>query len=105
LAETGLAPYMHTSGNRPHLTLAIYQELVLAEAKERLTLLAATSKSLPITFSHIGLFPTPEAVVFVAPRVTSDLLELHSRLHDLLADIGRQLLAYYLPGQWCRIAP
>ena len=57
LADTEVAPYMHVSANRPHLTLAIYQHLNLTESEQQLRGLAATRNPLAVIFQHLGIFP------------------------------------------------
>jgi 2'-5' RNA ligase len=100
LAETGTAPYMHLSGNRPHLSVAIYEHLDVAASGEKLSSLPHIRAPLSLTFSCLGLFPTEKAVVFLAPTVTVALLDLQKQLHQLLAEDATAPLAYYLPNQW-----
>ena len=55
---------------------------------------------LPLEFSHVGIFPAPHPVIFLAPTVTQPLLDLHTRVNRLLDRIGDQPDPFYLPGQW-----
>jgi hypothetical protein len=101
LAERGIAPYLHESLNRPHVSLAVYDALDLDLAATALEAFAATTTPLPISLASWGLFPTaPEPVVFAAPVVTGALLALHERACAQLASVAQGPSAYYLPGRW-----
>lgn len=100
LAENGIAPYMQHSGNRPHLTLAIYQQLNLEACQQRLKTISAAYLPLPLSFQTIGIFPTTPATVFLGATVTTPLLEIHAHLHKILQPISSEPLSYYLPDRW-----
>lgn len=100
LADTGIAPYMHQSANRPHFSLAIYQNIDLTECNQILRSLTASSKRLPISLQYLGVFPTTPATVFLSSPVTASLLDLHSQVYEKLHFIGTDPLQYYLPGNW-----
>lgn len=57
---------------------------------------------MPLTFASLGLFPPSarEAVVFVAPLITAELLALHRRVRELLAAHASDLAPYHAPGQF-----
>lgn len=100
LAETGIAPYMHQSANRPHFSLAIYEGLDLPGCEQRLKSFAATRHPLPVAFQYLGVFPTRPAAVFVSSSVTVALLEQHAQIHEILRPISSEPNPYYLPGNW-----
>ena len=100
LADSGTAPYLYQSANRPHLTLAIYDTLDLAAGEARLGNLAAASPPLPVIFHSLGMFTTPRAAVFLAPRVDAALLELQAHVHQVFAEVTSNPDEYYLPGKW-----
>ncbi len=107
LADTGIAPYMYQSANRPHLTLAIYQYLDLATCEQQLKSFAPKTDPLPVGFQHLGIFPTIPATVFLGATVTVSLLELHAQIHESLHPISTDSNPYYLPGKWiphCTVA-
>ena len=99
LADTGIAPYLHQSANRPHITLAVYQQLDPAACQTLLRSIAAEQPPLPLSFQYIGIFPTPGAV-FAGPTVADTLLNLHRRTHETLQPISADPTPYYVPGQW-----
>jgi 2'-5' RNA ligase len=100
LADTGIAPYMHQSANRPHFSLAIYQHLDLKECEQLLESFAATKHPLPVAFQYLGVFSTTPAVVFLGSTVTLPLLAFHAQLHETLRSICADPNPYYLPGHW-----
>lgn len=102
LAEREIAPYLHESGNRPHVTLAIYEQLGFAECERKLTMFAEQVSPFALALVHLGLFrpAQPQPVVFCAPAVTRRLLAIHAQVHDLLQGTGIAPVAGYLPDQW-----
>lgn len=99
LAQTNIAPYMFLAGARPHFTVAAYETIDVAHSEGQLQTLAAITAPFSVTLTHLGVFPTTK-VVFAAPTVTTALLEFHGDVHRLFKDMGREPVAYYLPGQW-----
>lgn len=86
-------------GYEPHLTLAVFA----AHADPKRLLVAAQQcaalwPALPATFSSLGLFPGTPSTVFLAPVVTSTLLERHAALLTALA--GEPLDPHYQPGRF-----
>ena len=101
LAERRIAPYLHESPSRPHVSVGVYGALDLDAAAASLRSFAAATAPLPFTLASWGLFPSAsEPVVFAAPVVTVALLALHERACQQLASVARGPSAYYLPGQW-----
>jgi 2'-5' RNA ligase len=101
LAEGNIAPYLHTSANRPHLTVALYERLALAESDAALVAVAAEVSPFAIAFAHLGVFPpSPEAVVFCAPPSTPRLRAVQARVHSLLDRLAHGADERYLPENW-----
>jgi hypothetical protein len=100
-AESGVAPYLGTSGNRPHVSLALCEDLDRATCQAKLEAWAVGVKSLPISFQQLGIFPAPGAVVFTGPVVTQELLVLQREVNGLLESccIWPEF-DYYRPGHW-----
>lgn len=48
----------------------------------------------------LGTFPTGENELFLGAVTDTELLAVHSAVHDVLAGQVRQPSAYYLPGAW-----
>lgn len=108
MAESGVAPYLHQSANRPHITLSIYRALDLDEARSRLAGLAGRHAALPVSFPKMGIFPGARPVVFLAPLVTLPLLELQAAVCQEADDLAELPdFDHYRPGHWvphCAVA-
>jgi 2'-5' RNA ligase len=99
----GIAPGLLESLGEPHLSLAVYDDdrAVEPDALVRIVdRLAAQRWTVVIAFPSIGLFPTEESVLFLAPVVAPELLQLHRQYHALAADLGTSCRPHYLPGKW-----
>ncbi len=84
----------------PHITLGIYEQISLESFQDSLHTFCQTAARCPVTFASIGIFPTPEMVLFFAPVVTPQLLAFHERFHKTFQTWLPQLVPYYKPGQW-----
>ena len=98
LASTGVASYMRDSGNRPHFSLAIYSELNVPVSVSLLKSFAETLSPFALPIASLGVFPSEQAVVFLAPIVSPSFLDLHMQVHQLLQDAGASPALKYLPG-------
>jgi len=106
-AEAGIARHLVESANRPHLTLAVYDNLDVVTAERELLLFVPTLAPFPVIFTHVGVFTQPSPVVFLAPVVTIDLLDLHQVTHERFVGFGTGPHQFYLPRRWiphCTIA-
>ena len=99
LADRRLAPYLAECGSRPHVSVAVYEDVDLPAAEERLKELASTLTCFDVTMWNLGLFSSPP-VVFYAPQVTRHLLDMHEQFHKSFDGIGQGAAEYYLPNRW-----
>lgn len=85
--------------HRPHLTFAMgssFSPGVRTELATDLRLL-----SLPRLWLYtLGTFPSNDNGLVLASIVDTELLAVHSAVHDILAKKVRNPSAYYLPGSW-----
>jgi hypothetical protein len=87
----------------PHISLAVYDdeaEIDAAAAGDLVAELAALGARGEIAFASLGVFPTEENVLFLAPVVTPALLDLHAAYHALANRLGATCRPHYLPGRW-----
>jgi 2'-5' RNA ligase len=87
----------------PHLSLAVYDdddEIDEATAGHLVARLAARGAPAELAFAGLGVFPTEERVLFLAPVVTPTLLHLHAAYHAMATSLGATCRPYYLPGSW-----
>jgi 2'-5' RNA ligase len=100
IAEAGISSHLHESGVRPHLTLAVGDQVDGPSVETVLREWGASNAARQITFNGLGLSPSERANVFLTPIVTEDLLELHRGLHDKLEGLVDSPWTRYLPGHW-----
>lgn len=100
LAKDNLASSFLDSGIRPHITLAIYEELNCRPCENELVRITSETVSMAIQFTHLGIFTTPEPVVFAAPLSTREILDFHENLHANLASESKNSWDLYKPGKW-----
>lgn len=98
LEQAGV-PSVAKHTNRPHLTFAAgssFSAAVRGELTAELRLL-----SLPRVWLYtLGTFATNDNELFLGSIVDTELLAVHSAVHDILAKKVRNPSAYYLPGSW-----
>lgn len=77
LTATG-APCVFKNGARPHITLAVCESVQIPAAFRLLDRFALKTPAFSVTLTSIGLFTGTAPVVFLAPKVTPELLSLHA---------------------------
>ena len=100
LAKNNLSSNIFDAGIRPHITLAIYEDLDCQPCEKELIKITTRTTSFPIQFTHLGIFTNPEPVVFAAPLVSKELLDFHKNLQDSLTSEGKNPWELYNPGKW-----
>ena len=100
LSNNGIPSEIHHVGIRPHITLAIYDELTCQPCDSELSRFAPQTAHLRLNFTHLGFFTQPEKVLFLAPTPTSELLDFHAHVHKLLNQQTKAPWEMYQPGQW-----
>lgn len=107
LERAGVPAALPDLGARPHVSLAACEALEPESLRPLLRELARAHRPLTTRLSAVGTFPTDEAVVYLTPVVTADLLACHRDLHTSLDALGVESRAYYRPGHWvphCTVA-
>lgn len=99
LENEGIPPD-YSADIKPHITLAIYDELYCEPCGKELTEIEKQATNLSLTFSHIGFFHDQEVVLFLAPTPTETLLNFHKQVHSSLADSSKTPWDLYRPGKW-----
>jgi 2'-5' RNA ligase len=103
LEEVGAGSFGPGGAPVPHLSLAVYDdedEVDEAAASDLVAELAARGAPIDIAFASLGVFPTEESVLFLAPVITPALLDLHAAYHGMAHRLGATCRPYYLPGRW-----
>jgi 2'-5' RNA ligase len=94
-------------GFRPHISLAGYAHVEADRLWPVLEGLAMETAPLSIRLDAVGVFPTTQGVVYLAPVVTRALLQLHEVFSARMAALGIVTHSYYQPGNWiphCTVA-
>ena len=95
------------AASRPHVSLAVFDQVDLERMSVALRKFARECSALRLYLASIGRFPSDEGVVFLAPVVHRELLELHAKLHRMPTVVAGTRREYYLTGRWvphCTIA-
>jgi 2'-5' RNA ligase len=85
--------------HRPHVTFAMAGSIPhrTVEALRR----DLRPLSLPSLWLYtLGTFPTKENGLWLGAVVDTELLAVHSAVHDVLAGAVKQPFAFFLPGSW-----
>jgi 2'-5' RNA ligase len=96
IAAGGASDLLHL-GYAPHLTLAVLCEGD-APLQERVRQATAGWRRLNVRFAGFGVFPGPQAVLWLAPVPTAALLSWQRALCDALP--ADRLDPHYRPGNW-----
>ena len=100
LIEAGIFCFPSIVNARPHVSLAVFEQVDPALLAPLIERYVATFAPLSLQFSSVGSFPGSEGVVFLAPVVSQTLLTRHAELHAQLSQIEGVQRDYYLPGRW-----
>ncbi len=100
LAYEHLSTSLADAEIRPHITLAIYDELNCDPCESQIEKIASYSSPMDIQITHLGLFTQPEPVVFAAPTFTQDFFDFHKHIHEVLSTESKNPWEMYLPGRW-----
>jgi 2'-5' RNA ligase len=85
---------------RPHITLAVFDhadEQVMCNVVREL---ARQTTCLPVILSSLGMFPSKESVLFLAPVVDEELLQVQRKVHARLDEFTQSPWKLYQPGRW-----
>jgi len=100
LTSQGLPPILEQLGFWPHVSLAAFASIPPEPVIPLVRAFAQSSYPFPITLSHLGVFPTTEGVVFLAPTLTQHRARLHHDFHQQLSQAALLAESYYQPDQW-----
>jgi 2'-5' RNA ligase len=108
LSEAALSSAYHEGPYRPHITLAIYEQIDRTAFSAALHRAVQGHAGLPVVLPSLGVFNNDPPAIFLGVTVSQALLDLHAIVHRLLTAHGQGPRAYYLPGRWnphCALAP
>lgn len=107
LSERGIPALDSSIYSRPHISLAVFDEVAPEQLADVLFDIARNTPPIEVGLSSVASFPGRGGVLFLAPTASKELLRLHDELHIRLRTADLKSDSYYLPGQWvphCTIA-
>ncbi len=99
-AELGISSYLAESDSRPHVTMAVFDELTIEECQVLLNDFVARKRLITLEMSHLGLFYSAKNVVYLGPTVTEELLQLHRDFHRIFERFMEHEWDCYRRGRW-----
>jgi 2'-5' RNA ligase len=87
-------------GTLPHISLAIFTNVDGNGLIEEITSFSKRELNLHLEFSSIGIFPISESVIFLAPKVTQQLLVFHRDFLQFMSKYSTDLNVYYNDDLW-----
>lgn len=100
LSERQISSVMTDMGVRPHVSLAGFEHVEAEAFCQALKVFAHSARPVTVRFEAVGTFPTEKGVVYLAPVVTLELLQLHAKFNNLVTELGLVPDEYYVPGNW-----
>lgn len=104
LYQSECSSYMYEHGGNPHISLGVFNDNIKdIDMLEKITIEYFNNiKSFELNFSTLGLFPFDEGVSFIAPKVSLQLLTLHSNFYKEICKNGldKYFLKIYKPKYW-----
>jgi 2'-5' RNA ligase len=100
LAREGVNDFMSGFGSHPHISLAVFDDLVVADADREIAEFARRLTPVPVVLSSIGVFAGNAGVVFFGAVVTDELLAAHQELHRRLHPVARGTWSIYERSEW-----
>lgn len=88
------------AGTRPHISLALYQDLNEPTLIDSVRTFALRKCDLGFTLGSVGVFASNESVVFLAPKITHELLSFHADFLNFMQASQQNLNPYYDVNNW-----
>jgi hypothetical protein len=94
------ATSMIGSDSRPHISLAVAESVETRAVAGLLDQFANGTKAFPLSLASLGIFPGAEPVLFLAPKVTAELLQMQRAFLVKFDPLAKNIWPYYLPDGW-----
>jgi len=99
IARAGISEKYLEWKTRPHITIAIFNDIDIEKCDKLLKEIAKDTKSFSALLSSIGVFNNTRTV-YLAPVVCNELIDLHKNIHETFAFCDHSGWEYYTAGQW-----
>ena len=107
IADAGLSTKYLEWKTKPHVTLAVYNDIDADRCAKLLEQFAKEHKVFPALFDAVGMFNYTKTI-FLSPVMTKSLYELHSELYALMQEFEASAWEWYKqPDCWvphCTVA-
>jgi hypothetical protein len=105
LAQARIPSFYQRMGGRPHLTLAVCEQVDEPLLCETLTTFADSLSSCSVNFPAVALIPGSLSMVYLVPVVSAAVRHMHQALYDLLHQHGSPPYPRYAPDCWLPHCP
>ncbi len=100
LKELGLPSVFKDINSKPHLSLAVLENIDENNVSEAFDTFIKNYTSFELDFNEISLFEGLENAVYLAPARNTNLFHFQRCLYDLLRDLDFKVLERYEPENW-----
>ena len=106
VADAGLSTKYLEWKTRPHITLAVFNDVGEDRCTELLERFAKAHKAIPAFWESVGMFNETKTI-FLSPIMTRSIYDLHSELYALINEFDSTGWEWYQPDVWvphCTVA-
>jgi hypothetical protein len=100
LTKAGVTPTLERLGDRPHVSLAVLDDVPVQQCIAMLEQFAKAQTVFPASIAAFGAFPTSPGFVYLSPSPNAELLGAHRKMHRVLAELGAVVHEHYIPESW-----
>lgn len=100
LANLKAGKCMSCSNGRPHITLAIYEDVDSSFFNEKIKVVAEKIQPFKLKFLQIGIFPNNKGAIFLTPNLTNELFKTHSISYEEFGELAEKCWDHYKPQSW-----
>lgn len=100
MADLGINDTMSSNTLYPHITLAVYESVYPNNVKDIVSSLADETCALPITLSHIGMFPGSPGALFLSLLDCFELDGINKLYYERTENFNGSCDENYMPPKW-----
>ena len=100
LSEQSLPNFLRDHHIRPHMTLAVYDNIAIHVAERHLAELCTRFKPFSVLLNTLGTFYSSDNVIFTAPVYSDKLKNIHAAFHQKFAQFVSYVHPHHVPQNW-----
>jgi 2'-5' RNA ligase len=101
IAASGVPSKYHHGPYRPHITLAVYNDLEVKDFSEALRDYSSNRPTFNLSFESLGAFPGSIGALYLPPKPTLRLLETQREVLNILSNFGSGVASpHYKTDSW-----